>query len=92
MVTLPMQFIQLPRFPGYYWNTQTDSLWSCKVNGVLKPLKKHKGFTGYGLNIAPGYRVSIDGHQKSLDHHKLVQYVATVRESQPIQIFPTQNV
>lgn len=38
MVTLPKEFVALPQ-PGYFWNLNDQKLYSCKVTGMLKPLK-----------------------------------------------------
>jgi len=43
MVTLPPEFTAT-KFPGYFWNIEDKQLYSIKVGGVLKPLKKKRLF------------------------------------------------
>ena len=46
MVVLPSEFVQLDPCPGYYWNRYEKKLYSCKIDGLLKPLTFQKGFRG----------------------------------------------
>lgn len=39
MITFPPEFEALPKYPGYFWNTKTDTLFSIKVGGELRELK-----------------------------------------------------
>jgi len=41
MVTLPKEFVAT-RYPGYFFNTKDDQLYSMKIDGVLKPLRFYK--------------------------------------------------
>ena len=62
MVTLPKGFTAT-RFPGYFWDTNSQQLFSIKIDGVLKPLKPVFPNRFNHLN-APGYRVSHKGVRK----------------------------
>lgn len=41
MVNFPDDLYALPTLPGYFYSPTTGDLYSIKVDGVLKPLKKH---------------------------------------------------
>lgn len=41
MICFPKEFIAT-RYPGYYWNAKTLQLYSIKIQGILRPLKKIK--------------------------------------------------
>ena len=51
MITLPEQMTAVPKYPGYFWHVDEEQLYSIKVDGVLKPLKKQYSL-GYfkGMN------------------------------------------
>ena len=63
MITLPPEFTAT-KYPGYFWNTRTRSLFSIKVTGVLRPIKKCRpnNFNHY----LEGYLVSHQGHRVAL--------------------------
>ena len=46
MVTLPKEFAALDKYPGYYWHTEEEALYSVKVFGSLKPLARRKFWNG----------------------------------------------
>lgn len=53
MVTLPPEFIAI-KWAGYFWNTVDKTLYSVKITGTLKPLKRTRksnfgrgGWAGY---------------------------------------------
>jgi len=70
MVKFPKHFVQLDRYPGYYWNTEEKHLYSIKVTGILHKLVKGKGFVGhtrYGyINCLPGWTISQCGSKRRL--------------------------
>ena len=69
MVTLPEQFVST-WLDGYFWNTETQTLYSLKVDGVLKPLAKV--FPSHFNHIhCPGWRVSVKGQRKFMAIDKL---------------------
>jgi hypothetical protein len=45
MVTLPPEFIAI-KYPGYFWNTIDNTLYSVKITGTLKPMKLHRRWNG----------------------------------------------
>lgn len=63
MITFPPEFVAT-KYPGYFWNTRTQTLFSIKVNGVLKQIKKSRPsvFNRY----LKGYRVSHEGIRRNL--------------------------
>jgi len=65
MVTLPPEFVAI-KYPGYFWNTTEKKLYSCKIDGILKPLKLKQGGFFNGVQIDPGYSVSVEGKKKYL--------------------------
>lgn len=69
MVVLPREFVAI-KYPGYFWNTLNQKLYSIKVTGELKPLAYNKGGWYNGHQVLPGYRVSKNGtrHTIPLDH------------------------
>jgi len=63
MVTLPKDFVAT-RYPGYFFNTKDDKLYSLKIDGVLKPLKLQAAnqFNHlYRYSPDGGYQVSVKG-------------------------------
>ena len=90
MVVLQPEFIQLPRCPGYYWNTVDQCLYSCKVSGVLTKLKEQKAFCGFGQNIPAGYRISRGGHRCVITRADITAMIAKLDLTRP-QLFPVKN-
>lgn len=70
MITFPPEFVTT-KFYGYYWNTKTQRLYSIKVTGELRELKKaqQSPFNQY----KDGYRVSVKGVRRWLLTHNLKQ-------------------
>jgi len=64
MVKLPSEFVAT-KYPGYFWNTETQVLYSLKIDGVLKPLKiiNPNRWNSWPM---PGYRVSVKGRGRYL--------------------------
>ncbi len=62
MITFPPEFVAT-KYPGYFWNTKTDKLYSIKVTGCLRPLtfKKESYWTPN-----TGYAVSVNGKKRFL--------------------------
>jgi len=65
MVTLPREFTAT-RFPGYFWNTKTQKLYSLKVGGELRELKGPMEPNYFNKWHEPGYRVSHKGRPRVL--------------------------
>lgn len=90
MVKFPKKFVQLDRFPGYYWNTEEKHLYSIKVTGVLRKLTFHKGFIGYArgtyLEVPPGYQISKDGHKRHLSVTVIENLVAAADKKQKVPV------
>lgn len=84
MVTLPIEFVST-KFPGYFWNTANQQLYSVKSSGVLRPLKYTRASTfTHGVE---GYRVCVRGYRrwltlsylKSIPHDQTTIYPVEVR-------------
>lgn len=89
MVTLEPQFIAT-KYPGYFFNSDDEQLYSLKVDGVLKPLKFHKpnhfnhlfNFPvklrdGSRVWTTGGYYVSVKGNKKFYPIEALKDLVPT---------------
>jgi hypothetical protein len=42
MITLPAPFANVPDCPGYFWHTINHTMYSIKIAGELRELKRHK--------------------------------------------------
>ena len=63
MVTLPPEFTAT-KYPGYFWNVKTQTLYSLKVGGVLREMKiTHPNFFNKYFH---GYRVCHKGYRRNL--------------------------
>lgn len=82
MIVLPLEFVSLKRYPGYFWNTENKKLYSCK-SGVLKPLTLRKRFRDY----PEGYRVSVFGVKKTIQ----LSYLMTLVYNTQIEYFKVKE-
>jgi hypothetical protein len=82
MIVLPPGFVST-RYAGYFWHIPEKKLYSCKVDGVLKPMKIKKPFR----NKKIGYSVSVNGFKRllPLDYLYGLKYPATT------QLFPIKK-
>ena len=90
MVKLPDDFVAT-KYPGYFFNTADDKLYSLKIDGVLKPLKHYKpNFFNHLYNFPAGeeggYQVSVNGRRrwlltKDLDKLTKEDSIIPVKES-----------
>lgn len=63
---IPDHFIAVPKYHGYFWDPQTEKLYSLKVTGTLTPLAFQKE-VNLGFNFYPaGFRVSVGGRKRVL--------------------------
>ncbi len=65
MIKFPTQFVAIRDFPGYFWNTDENCLYSLKIGGVLRPLLLTAPNT-YNDYPEPAYRISMKGRRKVL--------------------------
>ena len=70
MVIFPPEFVKI-HIPGYYWNVERECLYSIKVDGVLKPLKRQPPFRSPYVDLPAGYRVSHKGRRITLGQQEL---------------------
>lgn len=92
MIQFPHSFVQLERYPGYYWNVEEKRLYSLKVSGVLTPMKlkrAYRGPDGRGgfIDTEAGYQISVDGVRRKLTQ----RYLSTIKVPQEVQIVPTKE-
>lgn len=87
MVTLPAPFIAT-EYPGYFFNSDDQKLYTMKITGVLRPLKFHKPnrwnhmyLWHRGAGTEGGFQVSFEGRKKWLlieDLRKLTEHDAEI--------------
>lgn len=59
MITFPDGFV-VTKYPGYFWNTKDEKLYTMKVTGVLRPMCRCDP-APYEVDGQPSYRVSVQG-------------------------------
>lgn len=92
MIQFPHNFVQLERYPGYYWNIADKTLYTMKVDGVLKPMKlkrAYRGPDGRGgfIDTEAGYQISVNGRRRTLSQ----RHLSTIKVPQEVQIVPTKE-
>lgn len=74
MINFPEGLMAIKGYPGYFWDTKTNHLFSIKVGGVLRPLKIQKPFYTKQISIeVDHWSVSINGRQKILTVDKILR-------------------
>lgn len=63
MITFPPEFVTT-KFPGYYWNTATQRLFSIKVTGELHEMKR--SYPNRWTHWHDAYQVSVKGRRNLL--------------------------
>lgn len=70
---IPSHFIPVPTWPGYFFDPETDGLYSIKVSGTLRRLKFQPG-KQVGVNyFPPRYTVSKNGKSKFISARILAE-------------------
>jgi hypothetical protein len=69
MVTLPAEFVAI-KYPGYFWNTKELTLYSIKMLGVLRPVKRQNATFFNKFRV--GYQVSHHGRTRFIDFGELM--------------------
>lgn len=73
MVTLPKEYVPL-KYDGYFWNITDCQLYSVKVTGMLKPLKKSRLWQdGMHVSNVIGYNISVAGRKRFVSVSDLVK-------------------
>ena len=84
MITFPDGFVAT-RFPGYFWNTTDEKLYTMKVTGVLRPMRISSPPPGYADHES--YRISVNGVRRRLTTAQikrvLIRGTATVPVANP---------
>ena len=85
MVVLPIEFVKT-RYPGYFWNTESQTLYSLKIGGVLKEIKisRPNSFNNYS---EPMYRVCVKGVRKGMSLSSLQKLTSSVW----VDVFPVKG-
>jgi hypothetical protein len=68
MITFPPEFTAI-KYPGYFWHTTEERLYTMKVTGVLRPLVMSKP-NHFNHGIA-GYKLSVKGKKRYMPEHVL---------------------
>lgn len=63
MITFPPEFVAT-RFPGYFWNTKTRTLFTLKVTGVLREMRRPR--PSIYNHYKNGYPISVNGTRRWL--------------------------
>lgn len=75
MIVFPLDYIKT-QYPGYFWNVQTQKLYSIK-SGKLKELKMNSGtfpvYPSHPTGIGPHYQISVEGWKQYIMLDKLKQ-------------------
>ena len=77
MVTLPSNFVAT-KYPGYFWNLKEQKLYTMKISGVLRVLKK--SLPNQWNFFKESYRISHQGHRRTLE----VSYLKTLVDKNSI--------
>ena len=85
MVTLPIEFVET-KYPGYFWNTETKTLFSLKIDGVLKELRMYNPNRWNNWPM-PGYRVSVKGRGRYLS----IGYLKGLKFQTVYEIIPVKE-
>lgn len=64
MITFPDGFVAT-KFPGYFWNTTDEKLYTMKVTGVLRAMRRCDP-APYEVDGQPSYRISVQGIRQRL--------------------------
>ena len=83
MITLPPPFVAA-RYPGYFWNTDDQKLYSLKVAGTLRPMKLYHFGWDQGSFPFVHYRVSVEGKTRSIPLYELEKLQAGVPGEIPV--------
>ena len=69
MVRLPEQYIAT-NFNGYFFNTEDETLYSLKIDGILKPMKLLQP-NPFNHMREPFFKISVRGNRRSYPISKL---------------------
>jgi hypothetical protein len=86
MVRLPEEFIAT-KFSGYFFNTKENVLYSVKIRGVLRPLKKTSP-NYFNKLREPAFYISVDGKRRAYVISKLLKLAEKAKENPVDEIFP----
>lgn len=65
MNTIPSELIAVPGYHGYFWHPTEQVVYSIKVDGILKPLAKTRGWSHPKFGwLAPGFQLSRRGRKR----------------------------
>ena len=64
MITFPDGFVAT-KYPGYFWNTADEKLYTMKVTGILRPMRMSYPAPQYECTQA-SYQVRVNGVRRRL--------------------------
>ena len=86
--SLPAGYISI-KYPGYFWHVPSQTLWSMKVDGILKPLPcrrvPYRIAQIYRLTTDPCYQISVNGRKLRLKKADLEKQYINYRATIPIR-------
>jgi hypothetical protein len=68
MISFPKYFVAT-KYPGYFWNTNDEKLYTMKVAGVLRPLSFVR--QNQWNHWRAGYRISVNGQKRFYEISRL---------------------
>lgn len=75
MIIEELTLTPLKNYPGYYWDVEKQVLYSIKIGGVLRKLKRHKPNPFVRRINGPYYELSRNGHR----HCLALRYLETLK-------------
>jgi hypothetical protein len=68
MNTIPEELIAIPNWHGYFWHPTEQVVYSLKITGQLRKLKKTTPFTYNNYHYGAGFRLSYNGKSRTKFH------------------------
>jgi hypothetical protein len=72
VVTLPNDFVAT-KYSGYFWHLKEKKLYTLRVSGILRPLKKYP--PNFWNHFRDEYRVSVEGTRRAVSMEYLKKLV-----------------
>ena len=82
MITFPDGFVAT-RFPGYFWNTKDEKLYTMKVTGVLRAMHRCDPVP-YDESSQASYRVSVNGVRRRLTTAQIKRVLVRATNTIPV--------
>lgn len=82
MITFPDGFVAT-KYPGYFWNITDEKLYTMKVTGVLRAMRRCDP-APYEVNGQPSYRVSVNGVRRRLTTGQIKRILVRAHSTIPV--------